>query len=244
MGTELLILLIIFFLIILQSIVGVGVLVIGTPVLLIFNYNLIEIMGILLPISIFTSLINLIYLKINKKKLKVESQKDFRKYFFLICIPSIFFGLYLLKLYEQKINFSYLVSLVIIFSYLLIKKEILIKKINKKTKVLFFFLIGIIHGLTNSGGSLLSLMLSNILSKNSSRYNVTFFYFCLALSQYLVFLLIFGIEDLFEKFYYYFILIPIGVYLGNIFVKYFDDKLFKSSVSTIALFSAMVLIII
>ena len=44
-----------------SEVVGVGVLVIGTPILLIFNYNLIEIMEILLPVSICTSLINYFY---------------------------------------------------------------------------------------------------------------------------------------------------------------------------------------
>ena len=94
MVIEIINLLIIFILVILQSIVGVGVLVIGTPILLIFNYNLIEIMEILLPVSICTSLINLTYLKINKQKLKVESQKNYRQYFFLVCVPAIFLGLF------------------------------------------------------------------------------------------------------------------------------------------------------
>lgn len=39
-----------------QSIVGVGVLLLGTPLLLFFNYEIIEIMITLLPISIITSL--------------------------------------------------------------------------------------------------------------------------------------------------------------------------------------------
>tara|TARA_B100001175_G_C19446528_1_gene609027 strand:+ start:591 stop:1325 length:735 start_codon:yes stop_codon:yes gene_type:complete len=243
MGIELLILLIIFFLIVLQSIVGVGVLVIGTPILLMLNYSLIEIMGLLLPISICTSLVNLTYLKINKKKFKIESQKDYRQLFFLICIPSIFFGLYLLKFYEQIINFKYLVSLVIIFSYFLTKKEILINKITKGTKIFSLFLIGTIHGLTNSGGSLLSLMLSSIFNKNTSRYNITYFYFYLALSQYLVFIFLFGLGEKLKDFYYYFFIIPIGVYLGGVMVKYFDDKIFKSIISTIALLSAIVLLL-
>ena len=56
----------------LQSIVGVGVLVLGTPVMLILEYNMIEILSTLLPISILTSLINLIYFKIKKKKMKIK----------------------------------------------------------------------------------------------------------------------------------------------------------------------------
>lgn len=241
MSLELLILIIILFLIILQSIVGVGILVIGTPTLILFNYSLVEIMAFLLPISILTSFFNLIYLKMNKKKLKVESHNDYRQYFFFVCIPSIFLGLYLLKSFEETINFKYLVSSVIIISYFLRKKIILIKKISKKTKIFSLSLIGTIHGLTNSGGSLLSLILSNLFNKNTSRYNITYFYFYLALSQYIVFIYLFGKDNGLEK-YYYFILIPIGVFLGNLIVKYFDEKIFKSMISNIALFSAIILL--
>lgn len=56
-----------FFLAILQTIVGVGVLVLGTPLLLVLNYNMIEVMNLLLPISITTSFLNYLYLKSNKK---------------------------------------------------------------------------------------------------------------------------------------------------------------------------------
>ena len=56
-----------FTLVILQTIVGVGVLVLGTPILLILNYNIVESISILLPISILTSLFNLIYFKYIKK---------------------------------------------------------------------------------------------------------------------------------------------------------------------------------
>ena len=58
------------FLVIMQTIAGVGVLVLGTPLMLIFNYQIIELINILLPISILTSLINYLYLKQNKKILK------------------------------------------------------------------------------------------------------------------------------------------------------------------------------
>ena len=69
----------------LQSIVGVGVLVLGTPVMLILEYNMIEILSTLLPISILTSLINLIYFKIKKKKMKIKIDSEIKKYLILIC---------------------------------------------------------------------------------------------------------------------------------------------------------------
>ena len=61
----------IFLIVILQTIVGVGVLVVGTPVMLILNYNIIETMNLLLPISIITSFLNYSYLKSQKKNLKL-----------------------------------------------------------------------------------------------------------------------------------------------------------------------------
>ena len=59
--------LIVFFLVILQTMAGVGILVLGTPILLLINYNMIDILGTLLPISILTSFINLTYFKLKKK---------------------------------------------------------------------------------------------------------------------------------------------------------------------------------
>ena len=55
------------FLVIIQSIIGVGILVIGTPFYLYLDYEITEVILILLPISITCSLINLIFrfLKIN-----------------------------------------------------------------------------------------------------------------------------------------------------------------------------------
>ena len=47
----------------LQSIVGVGVLVLGTPIMLLLNYSMVEVLSILLPISIVTSLGNFLYFK-------------------------------------------------------------------------------------------------------------------------------------------------------------------------------------
>ena len=84
----------IFFLIILQSIAGVGILLIGTPLLLIFKIDIILILNILLPISIVSSLVNLIIFKFNKEKLELKLDRDTKKKFFTICIPSIFIGLF------------------------------------------------------------------------------------------------------------------------------------------------------
>ena len=115
--------LLLFFLIILQSIAGVGLLVIGTPMLLIYNISFIEILSILLPISILTSFFNLIFLKLNKKKLNIKIDQKMNFLFFTVCLPFIFLGLYLIKNFNEFINFKYLVSFVIFFSLIIMNQK-------------------------------------------------------------------------------------------------------------------------
>ena len=136
----------------LQSSIGVGVLVLGTPFLLILNFTIIEVFFILLPLSIVTSLINLCIIRLKKKNLNVSSYKKLTK-FFIICIPSIITGLYILKYFQSYINFNFLVSVVIIFSIILVLFK---DKINLRInffRMSILAIIGVIHGLTNSGGT-------------------------------------------------------------------------------------------
>lgn len=237
-----LILSVLFILVIIQTIIGVGVLVIGTPFLLIIEFNIIEVLSILLPISIFTSFINLFFFKINKKELKMKINSETKYLFFFICLPSIFIGLYLLHIFYEYINFKYLVSFVIILSILIsnIKKKK--NKINKTIKAFYLILIGIIHGLTNSGGSLLSLFMSSHLKKNNSRYGITFFYFFLAIFQFLIFNSLFNFNQNILNFYLISFLIPLGVLIGNFAVKFINEKKFKKIINILCLVTCFFLI--
>jgi len=64
-----------------QTIAGTGMLVLGTPILILIGYEMIQVMTILLPLSILNSLINLIYLNIHIYKIKID--KNIIKNFFL-----------------------------------------------------------------------------------------------------------------------------------------------------------------
>ncbi len=59
--------LLIFFISIIQSIAGVGILVVGTPIMLILNYPILQTMFFLLPISIIISFSNLILINFFSK---------------------------------------------------------------------------------------------------------------------------------------------------------------------------------
>ena len=209
----------------LQSIIDVGVLVLGTPFLLILNFNIIEIFFILLPISMITSLTNLLIINFSKKKLQKSSYKEFKK-FFIICIPSIFIGLLILKFFENFINFKLFVSLVIVFSIILV-----ILKDKIKYKINFFRIsilssVGIIHGLTNSGGTLMSLALSANNKKDYAKIKYYFFLFNTCnLSVY------FNKFSFFENFIYpngskLIWALILGILLGNLTNHYLKSTVF------------------
>lgn len=224
-----------------QSIIGVGVLVLGTPFLLILNFNIVDILFALLPLSILTSLINLIIIKISNN-FKSENNLVLKN-FFLICLPSIFIGLLILKFFQEYINFKVIVGIVILFSIFLVNIKTKIKfKINFFRKSILA-LTGIIHGLTNSGGTLMSLIVSSNTSKENARLQITFFYLVLALSQYFLTILIFQqqIYNPFNIFSCLFLLI--GIVIGNILINIISKNFYKQAVNLLAIITSIILFI-
>ena len=71
-----------------QTIIGVGILVLGTPILLLIGYEMLEIMNILLPLSILNSLINIFYLKKRFNNISIDNK--IKNYFFSMFAWNIF----------------------------------------------------------------------------------------------------------------------------------------------------------
>ena len=235
-----------FFLAILQTIVGVGVLVLGTPLLLVLNYNMIEVMNLLLPISITTSFLNYLYLKSNKKKLKINLDRDIKKNFILIFFPGIFIGLYLTNKFLNYINFEVIVSAVIFASiYIKWKFSLKVNSLSLNFKKLILIAISIIHGLTNSGGTLLTIFFTsfNQNKKNQTRYSITFYYLILAVVQYGVFFSFFNNEIPFAYSLKFLLIILTSVFIGNFIVKYIGERIFIKIIELLALFSAFFLLL-
>jgi len=230
-------------LVMIQSVAGVGVLVLGTPTLLLLDISLIETMNYLLPISIVTSLVNLIIMKLKINSLSYDKSRFIL--FFIICIPFVFVGLIILKLVNDLIKIDYLVAIIIILTLIFKKKISLISKnMSLKANKIILMIIGIIHGLTNSGGTLLSILLINInTSKKRSRSEITLFYFFLALIQFVLFYFIFGIAQNIYKYHLIILYIFIGIILGNICLKFTSDILFRKLIFFLAFISSISLIL-
>lgn len=234
------------FLIIVQSVVGVGILVIGTPLLLLLNFNFIDIISFLLPISIITSFINLFFIVVMHKKTFVfHLDTEINKIFFFYCLPGIFFGILLIKNFHDYLSFNLLVCSIILISLLIkYKFKSFIKNLSGLYKKTILILIGFLHGLSNVGGTLLSLFLISITDdkKNLSRFKISFYYFFLALIQYLIFLYTFKKIINLDQLTYILILVLIGSILGNFLNKIISEIVFKRSIELIAFLSSLVLL--
>ena len=232
--------------IIVQTIVGVGVLVLGTPIMLLLHYTLPEAIEVLLPISILTSLINIFYFKISGKIDTFKIKQNKKKYFIYLCLPSIFVGTFFLKTFHDFINFKILVSSIILFTLLvkLFSKNNIIA-FSKLKKKIALIVIGLVHGLTNSGGALLSIFILSLNNnlKKKIRYDITFFYLFLAIFQYLIFLIFFKSNITIDLFLNYLIIVLFGVFFGNIIENKIEKENFPIFIDILALLTGISLLI-
>ena len=195
-----------------------------------------------MPLSIFTSFSNLLIMKYYNKISEKSTFNELKK-FFIICVPSILIGLILLKFFQNYINFKIFVSIIILLSVCIISlKDKINFKINFFRKSILS-IIGIIHGLTNSGGTLMSLVFSSYNNKNYARFNITFFYFILALSQYLITIIIFYDNFSFPKNINLIFSCFLGIWIGNILINYIDKKKYLIVVNVLAIITSLILIL-
>lgn len=160
-----------------QSIFGVGVLLFGTPLLLLLGYNFVHAVIILLPISVS---INLIQIAKDYRNIDL----DFYKKILIYTIP--FVVIFLLVITKSEINIGIVVGMFLLFvaakNYSFRIDEI-IKSLARYEKT-YFILMGIVHGLTNLGGSLLTAIVhSKDYEKHITRVTVAASYATFAIFQ-------------------------------------------------------------
>ena len=224
-------LIIIFALIVVQSIFGVGLLLFGTPSLLLLGYDFANTLNILMPVSITISAVQFF-----KSKVK---DRIFIKEYNIFCIPFLIIFLFIALKFNYLFDFKFLVALLLIFSSVLIlnkKKFSSFKQMIFKIKNLILIVIGIIHGLTNMGGSFLAIY-STLISKSIkevTRYYISYGYLIMGTIQYLMVLFLSYDLLIFNKIYYVFLALVIYFPAQKIF-KNLNDKKFSKYLNLIAL---------
>ena len=172
-------------------------------------------------------------------KNKIEFQNKFFILFNTYTIPSLILSLGLLIFYHKKLNFILLISLVIIlFSFINIffaKKSINYFKSYFFNKIVFV-IIGLIHGFTNLGGTLLSLTSINLnSSKSQIRSSIAYGYFIMSIIQILTINFFANVSIDISKFYLLLIPFTVFTFSQKIYNKINKEK-FSLILSSIALF--------
>jgi len=228
-----------------QSIIGIGLLLFGTPTLLVLGYTFIETLNILLLPSIAISFLQVISFK-NKKNDKIIF---YQNNFFIICIPSLILGLLIMSNSYEFINFNYIVSMLLLLSAisrLSIKfSNIIFGQLNNSVSKIVFFIIGIIHGITNLGGSFLSLYVSAIFldSKIETRYVIALSYLVFGIIQ-IIYILLFhkASLDLIHLIYIAFAIIIFKIIGNKVFDLIYTNTYQKFITTLILIYSILLLI--
>ncbi len=155
-----------------QSIFGMGVLIFGTPTLLLLGYDFISAISILVPASFAISLLQV-----------TTSGKDrvaISRNLYLLCLPGIGLGLWVIKGDALGSWVNYLIGAVLLISAALRlwgRSHVWLSGALKKHSMLYHLVMGLTHGLTNLGGALLAILAASQHSEKSAiRYTVAHYY--------------------------------------------------------------------
>jgi hypothetical protein len=127
-----------------------GLLVFGTPTLLLLKHSFSDVLSILLPPSLTISAMQLLHLE--------TSNSDLMKRFSLFCLPPLALSLMLSFLLNNTLDLKIIIAHILLFSVIMRLSKTLsnkIKLIIERYSHGFLLIIGVIHGLFNMGGSLL-----------------------------------------------------------------------------------------
>jgi len=142
---------------IIQSIFGMGILVFGTPTLLLLGFEFSTVLALLLPSSVLISLTQVV----TSGSIALQRRE---KQNIVICTLFVLGFLALILKLQLKINIDILVGGVLLFSALVRLSPAFratVKKLLSKNERFFVALMGAVHGLTNMGGALLALYASS-----------------------------------------------------------------------------------
>ena len=209
-----------------QSCLGVGLLLFGTPTLIILGYSYVETLWIILPSSIVISLTQVLF-----DRDLIQAKKSI----FLLTVPALTIGLIIILLSGDLVNVSKIVGIGLIIVASIRQSKVLnaylSNNISSRTSIYLIF-IGLIHGLSNMGGGPLSVLMSSLHnSKNVIRVNIAYVYLFFGISQ-IVILTIFQLKVL-EVSYLVFPIVAIMSYffIGKPLSNYIDDNKYQSFIT-------------
>ena len=209
-----------------QSCLGVGLLLFGTPTLIILGYSYVETLWIILPSSIVISLTQVLF-----DRDLIQAKKSI----FLLTVPALTIGLIIILLSGDLVNVSKIVGIGLLIVASIRQSKVLnaylFNNISSRISIYLIF-TGLIHGLSNMGGGPLSVLMSSLHnSKSVIRVNIAYVYLFFGISQ-IIILTIFQLK-VFEVNYLVFPIVAIMSYffIGKPLSNYIDDNKYQSFIT-------------
>ncbi len=167
---------------VIQSIFGMGVLIFGTPTLLLLEYDFTTTLSYLLPASFAISLLQV--LGAGSTRVPVS------QYLYLLCLPGIGAGFWLAGNSPSAAWTNFMVGIMLLLTALIrlwSPSRKLLSICLKKYLPAYHLVMGVTHGLTNLGGGLLAILASGIQDEKAAiRYTVAHYYLAFSVVQILV----------------------------------------------------------
>jgi uncharacterized protein len=169
---------------VIQSIFGVGVLLFGTPILLLLGYGFVDALGVLLPVSIAVNALQFV-------RHYEDLDTKFYKNILIYTAPVVVVFLWLVT--TVKVNVGLFIGGVLIFVAL---KSFLpiIERLLKSIVVyerLYLMIMGMVHGMSNLGGSMLTIIVyAKNYTKDKTRVTAAASYATVAMCQLITLLLL------------------------------------------------------
>ena len=222
-----------------QCIFGMGLLVFGTPTLLILGYDFSTALGILLPPSIVISALQVID---SGKFDKSELHNCFK-----FCVPMIVIFLFVSlkwgsgEVIPYVVAFFLLLTSIIRFSTSL---RIRCSAFLKKYQRVYLMLMGGVHGLSNMGGGLLSVYATTKHEKKDDILRTVSIFYLVFGSFQLFVLGVMASSDLFLYQSIIYMLFSFLIYklIGKKLILYFNDRNYQNLFSVFMLIYSIILV--
>jgi hypothetical protein len=162
-----------------QSIFGMGLLVFGTPTLLLMGLDFTATLGLLLPASFAISLLQTVSGRVHRTAISNE--------LYFICLPAIGVGFWMEEFSPLSSWTNLMIGGTLMLSAIIRIwppfRVVLCELLENHSKV-YHLVMGLAHGLTNLGGALLAILASGTSSdKAAIRYTVAHYYLAFSSTQ-------------------------------------------------------------
>jgi uncharacterized membrane protein YfcA len=165
-----------------------GILIFGTPTLLLLGYDFFTSLSFLLPASFAISLLQVLDSRLTKAPIPRD--------LYFLCLPGIGFGLWVSGSSYVITWTNTLVGVILLLTSLIRFWPPFTKQLSswlKNYRAQYHLAMGVVHGMTNLGGGLLAVLASVTQTKKEFvRYTVAYYYLAFSLIQMLTLAILLG----------------------------------------------------